>query len=82
MRKLVINNVKQFMEKEQGLLRKEWKDIYFACPKETIHVSEVKYHDLNDEDLLRFLVHLILNWEGGIDRRLRATFHPILKFGL
>lgn len=73
MRGLVTNEVRQLIDKEQGLLGDEWKDIYFATSKETLHVSEINYQNLSAEDLLRFLIYLIMNWDGAIDRRIQTT---------
>ena len=73
MREHVINEVRKLKEKENDFKGQEWKDIYFATDTQNLHISEINYEELNDEDLLRFLVFLIMGWDGAIERRLRAT---------
>lgn len=73
MRGLVINEIRQLKKKENDFKGVEWKDVNFATTKETLHISEINYQDLNDEDLIRFLVFLILNWNDAIERRISVT---------
>jgi len=72
MRNLIIFETKKFIESEDGLKGDEWKANYFApTDKKAIHVSEVKYLELDDKDMLRFLMYLLLEREDAINYRLR-----------
>jgi hypothetical protein len=78
MRNIVIVETKKFIESENNLLGVEWKANYFAPTDEkAIHVSEVKYTELEEDDMLRFLMYLLLERDGAIDSRIRNTNNSI-----
>lgn len=90
MRNLVLQEVRDFKEKEHGLKDKEWDNFNFATtpdasdPAITTHVSEVDYESLSDADLLRFLLYLHMSWDSVIERRVKDTILENLaeKLGL
>ena len=72
MRNVVIFETKKFIKSENELLGDEWKDNYFApTDKGAVHVSEVKYILLNDNDMLRFLMYLLLERDSASEYRIR-----------
>lgn len=72
MRNIVIVEIKKFIENEDGLLGDEWKVNYFAGSyKKPIHVSEVDYIKLDDDNMLRFLMYLLLERDRASNYRIR-----------
>jgi len=72
MRNIVIFETKKFIKSENELLGDEWQDNYFApTDKKTVHVSEVKYILLDDNDMLRFLMYLLLERDKASDYRIK-----------
>jgi len=75
LRNLIIIEIKKFIENEKELKGEEWEDNYFApTNKKSIHVSVVDYLSLNDEDLLRFLMYLLLERDRASEFRLKKLF--------
>ena len=78
MRGHVINEVRTLIHKENGLNGKEWDNTFFAPTDcKGIHVSKIDYKNLSDEDLLRFLVYLVMEWDGAIQRRLKRLVDAV-----
>jgi len=74
LRNLIIVEIKKFIENGNGLTGDEWKDNYFApTDGKSIHVSEVDYLKLNDKDLLRYLMYLLLERDRAIESKIRNT---------
>ena len=72
MRNSVIVEIKKFIKNDDGLKGDEWKANYFASTDgKSIHVSEVKYTELEEDDMLRFLMYLLLERDSAIEHRLR-----------
>jgi hypothetical protein len=71
MRMLVESSVRKFRLSEEGLLGEEWQDIYFEANGSTRPVRQVVYRNLNDEDLLRYLLCLTKYQDSIIETRLR-----------
>lgn len=72
MRNIVIFETKKFIKSENELLGDEWKGNYFApTDKKAVHVSEVDYVKLSDDDMLRFLMYLLLERDSAIEYRIR-----------
>ncbi len=79
MKNLVIFEIKKFIEEENGLKGEEWKANYFAPTGEkAMHVSEIKYMELEENDMLRFLMYLLLEREDAINRRIASKmYYPV-----
>lgn len=74
MRKLVIKEIKKFIENEDGLKGDEWKDNYFQCSDDKpnpIHISNVDYMELDDDNALRFLMYLLLERDRASEYRIK-----------
>jgi len=75
MRKHVEETVRLFKKSENCLYGKEWHNMYFEACGDTRLVRYVIYQDLNDEDLLRFLLYLTKQQDQAIDKRIRESIH-------
>lgn len=72
MRNIVIIETKKFIENENELKGDEWKANCFASTGgKYIHVSEVKYMELKEDDMLRFLMYLLLERDRASNYRIK-----------
>ncbi len=71
MRVEVEKAVRKFRISENGLHGKEWDNIYFSFPNHTFLVRHIAYLNLNDADLLRYLLYLTQMQNQAIAKRMR-----------
>jgi len=72
MRNSVIVEIKKFIENENGLLGDEWKDNHYQYDDgSTMHISKVDYMKLRDDDMLRFLMYLLLERDRASEYRIK-----------
>jgi hypothetical protein len=61
MENIVKREIHKFINNENGLKGNEWKENYFSpIGKSSQHISIININELNQEDLLRFLMYLLL----------------------
>lgn len=75
LRNLIIIEIKKIIESENELKGDEWKDNYFApTDKKSLHVSDIDYLSLNDDDILRFLMYLLLERDRASEYRIKKNY--------
>ena len=72
LKNLIIIEIRKFIKDENELKGDEWKDNFFApTNKVAVRVSKVDYMKLNNSDILRFLMYLLLERDSASDYRIK-----------
>lgn len=78
MRNKIIGKIKQIREKEENFKSSWWKDVYVSYTYNknlvTQHISEVDFESLNDDDLFRLFIFVLLTDSDITSNRVKQTY--------
>lgn len=86
MRELILSRIEKFKSDESGFNSFEWANIFVSYTKDnksiTLHISDVDFNILNDDDLVRLFEYTILQKTDISNQRVRLFFRRTVPYRL